>query len=86
MNLIPQEIADILWENVKNYHQHSFVETDPIAIPHRFSQKKDIEISAFFAATLAWGREKPSFQTLISSCKFLKMNLMHSFPMLPKMS
>ena len=63
MNLIPQEIADILWENVKNYHQHSFVETDPIAIPHRFSQKKDIEISAFFAATLAWGQRK----TIISN-------------------
>ncbi len=56
MTAIRPEIAEILWENVRNYNRFSFIESDPISIPHRFSQKKDIEISAFFAATLAWGQ------------------------------
>ncbi len=35
-----------------------FLETDPIQIPHRFTQKEDIEIAGFIAATLAWGQRK----------------------------
>jgi len=35
-----------------------FIENDPISIPKRFSKKQDIEISAFFAAILAWGQRK----------------------------
>ncbi len=35
-----------------------FIEHDPISIPKRFTGKEDIEISAFFAATLAWGQRK----------------------------
>lgn len=34
----------------------SFIENDPISIPHRFSIKQDIEIAGFFAAIFAWGR------------------------------
>lgn len=60
---ISQEISDLLWDNVRNYNRSTFIDSDPISIPHRFLQKKDIEISAFFAATLAWGQRK----TIISS-------------------
>lgn len=60
---ISNEVSELLWENVRNYNRNSFIESDPISIPHRFLQKKDIEISAFFAATLAWGQRK----TIISS-------------------
>lgn len=38
------------------YNQPRFIQADPISIPHRFSQKQDIEIAALFAATLAWGQ------------------------------
>lgn len=38
------------------YNSLSFIENDPISIPHLFSQREDIEISGFFAATLAWGQ------------------------------
>ena len=33
-----------------------FITDDPIAIPHRFSRKQDIEIAAFLAAVFAWGQ------------------------------
>jgi uncharacterized protein (TIGR02757 family) len=35
-----------------------FIESDPIQIPHQFSIKEDIEISAFLTATIAWGNRK----------------------------
>lgn len=43
-------------EKVSNFNQSSFIERDPICIPHRFAKKQDIEIAGFFAAMLAWGQ------------------------------
>lgn len=40
------------------YNRPSYIETDPIQVPHRFSKKEDIEIAAFFTATIAWGQRK----------------------------
>lgn len=40
------------------YENQKFLDTDPIQIPHRFSKKEDIEISAFLTATIAWGNRK----------------------------
>jgi uncharacterized protein (TIGR02757 family) len=40
------------------YNNASFIEEDPIAIPHLFSRKEDIEIAGFLAATIAWGQRK----------------------------
>lgn len=52
-----------------------FIELDPISIPHRFHLKQDIEISAFFAATLAWGLRK----TIINKVNEI-MSLMDEAP------
>lgn len=41
---------------VERFNQVDFIEKDPISIPHRFTQKQDIEIAGYFAATLAWGK------------------------------
>lgn len=49
---------------VAEYNQPGFIENDPICIPHRFAQKQDQEIAAFFAAVLAWGQRK----TIINKC------------------
>ena len=38
------------------YNRAEFIANDPIQIPHRFSRKQDVEISALFAALLAWGQ------------------------------
>lgn len=44
-------------DNLYNENAHlNFIENDPISIPHRFSEKQDIEIAGFFAAIFAWGQ------------------------------
>ncbi|MEN8697410.1 MAG: TIGR02757 family protein [Bacteroidia bacterium] len=43
---------------LENLNPQYFIDNDPISIPHRFTSKADIEISAFFAAILAWGQRK----------------------------
>lgn len=48
-------IKHYLDTKVAEYERVEFIELDPISIPHRFSKLQDIEISAFIAATLAWG-------------------------------
>ncbi len=50
------ELQQLLDEKYHYYHDHFFIEPDPISVPHRFSKKEDIEISGFFAASLAWGQ------------------------------
>ncbi len=45
-------------ELVEKYNKSDFIVNDPLQIPHRFSQKQDIEITAFWTAILAWGQRK----------------------------
>ncbi len=52
------EIKDFLDHKVTEFNRPEFIETDPIRIPHRFSLKEDIEISAFLTATISWGNRK----------------------------
>ena len=58
MNFTPAELKDFLDEKVVQYNNRSFIESDPISIPHLFTLKEDIEISGFLAATIAWGNRK----------------------------
>ncbi|MNP93123.1 hypothetical protein D3C85_56410 [compost metagenome] len=52
------ELKDFLDEKVELYNNPNFIESDPIQIPHLFSQKEDIEIAGFLSATIAWGNRK----------------------------
>lgn len=52
------EIYQLLEEKFIQFNQTSFIENDPISIPHLFSAKEDIEIAGFLAATIAWGQRK----------------------------
>lgn len=54
--LTQKELNDFLDEKYELYNRLSFIEPDPISIPHKFSRKEDIEIAAFFSATIAWGQ------------------------------
>lgn len=51
-------LKEYLDEKAAFYNQPRFIETDPIQIPHLFSQKEDIEIIGFLIATIAWGNRK----------------------------
>ena len=50
------QIKDLLELKYNQFNTTDFIETDPISIPHLFSKKEDIEIAAFFSATIAWGQ------------------------------
>ncbi len=52
------ELGEFLEEKYRLYNRQDFIDSDPIQIPHRFSKKEDIEISAFLASTIAWGQRK----------------------------
>ena len=62
-----EQLKALLDNRVKLYNQIDFIAADPIAIPHRFSKKQDIEIAGLFAAVLAWGNRK----SIINSCNKL---------------
>ena len=49
------EIKELLDFKFKAYNAADFIGTDPIQIPHQFSQKEDIEISGLLVSTIAWG-------------------------------
>lgn len=53
-----EKIYELLERKYKQYNSPSFIENDPISIPHRFTKKQDIEIIGFWVAMLAWGNRK----------------------------
>lgn len=56
--MINEEIKSFLEEKVLQYNVPSFIEFDPISIPHRYDIKEDIEIAGFLTATISWGNRK----------------------------
>ena len=47
-----------LIEWAEEYNTKDFIPADPVSFPHRFTEKKDIEISAFITAWIAYGNRK----------------------------
>lgn len=58
MKLNKDDLREFLNEKVVQYNNISFIESDPISIPHLYLKKEDIEISGFLAATISWGNRK----------------------------
>lgn len=58
MKLKESEIKEFLDEKVDYYNRISFIDSDPVQIPHKYTKKGDIEIAGFLAATIAWGNRK----------------------------
>jgi len=69
------KLTDFFNGKVQQYNQPAFIDTDPVCIPHLFTQQQDIEIAGFFAAIFAWGNRT----TIISKSKEL-MELMDMQP------
>ena len=68
-------LKDFFDSKVAQYNQPSFIQDDPICVPHTFSKKQDIEIAGFFAAVFAWGN-----RTTIIQKSFELMKLMDNSP------
>jgi uncharacterized protein (TIGR02757 family) len=56
--LSPLQLKEFLEEKVMQFNTISFIEEDPISIPHLFHQKEDREIAGFLTALIAWGQRK----------------------------
>ncbi|MGP1440377.1 MAG: TIGR02757 family protein [Treponema sp.] len=69
------ELKKLLDEAWLKYEIPSFIEKDPISIPHRFSKKEDIETSAFLTSIISWGNRK----AILKSASFL-MELLENAP------
>jgi uncharacterized protein (TIGR02757 family) len=52
------ELKEFLDFKVDQFNKPTFIELDPISIPHQFTRKEDIEIAAFLTATISWGNRK----------------------------
>lgn len=65
------DLKSFLDFKVAQYNRPDFIADDPIAIPHQYSLKQDVEIAGFFAAVLAWGQRK----TIISKCNELLLRM-----------
>lgn len=48
-------LFEFLEEKYHFYNRPSFIESDPISIPRKFTQREDIEIIGFIIATISWG-------------------------------
>ena len=64
-------LIEFLNAKVEQYNQPSFIESDPISIPHQFSKKQDIEIAGFFAAIFSWGNRT----TIINKSRELMLRM-----------
>lgn len=62
MSIIKEDLRAFLDKKVAEYNKPSFIADDPVSIPHRFSQKQDIEIAGFFAAIFSWGNRRTIIQ------------------------
>lgn len=69
------ELKEFLDEKVNQYNNFDFIESDPVQIPHLFSQKEDIEIAGFLSASIAWGNRK-----MIIKNSYKMMELMGNTP------
>src|SRR5690606_978372 len=56
--LNPEELKEFLDHKVVQYSTSDFIASDPVSIPHNFSEKEDIEIAGFLTAIISWGNRK----------------------------
>src|SRR6187549_2926641 len=72
--MMPVHLKEFLDKKVREYNRPAFIKDDPIAIPHLFTKKQDIEIAGFFAAVFAWGNRT----TIIGKSKELMQRMDNS--------
>ena len=56
-------MRDLLERLHDRYNNESFIEADPISVPHSFTSTVDREVAGFLAATIAWGNRRAIVQS-----------------------
>jgi len=74
-NGIPSaEIKEFLEEKYLQYNNTSFIVSDPISIPHRYTDLHNREISGFLTAAIAWGRRDLILRSSLRMIELLEDN------------
>lgn len=71
-----EKLKMLLDGKVAQYNNKEFIKNDPVQFPHLFSDRRDIEISALLAATIAWGNRT----MIIKSCNKMLFGIMGGKP------
>lgn len=58
-----EELRDELEYLHDKFNNESFIESDPISVPHSFTLRDDREIAGFMAAAIAWGNRRAIVQS-----------------------
>ena len=58
-----EEMRELLERLHDRYNNESFIEADPISVPHSFTRPVDRAIAGFLAATIAWGNRRAIVQS-----------------------
>ena len=53
-----EEVKAKLRQWAKEYNEEGFIPHDPVQFPHRYAEKRDIEISAFLTSWISFGRRE----------------------------
>jgi uncharacterized protein (TIGR02757 family) len=53
-----KDLKQFLEEKFLQYNTSDFIVSDPIAVPHLFTARTDIEIAGFLTAIISWGRRE----------------------------
>ena len=67
-------IKTLLEEKATRYNRPEFITTDPIQVPKLFSQKENIEISAFYTSTISWGNRTAIIKNALRLMKIMDNN------------
>ncbi len=73
----PDNLKSHLDALVERYEQPTFIATDPISIPHGFSDPADQEIIGFYSALIAWGQRKTILSNLENLCERMDFRPYH---------
>lgn len=61
---------------MERFNTPSFVSSDPVQFPRAYTNKRDVEVAAFFASTIAWGNRTQ----IINNCRVLFDKVMNNRP------
>lgn len=56
--MISSDVIELLETEATAINHPDFIDEDPVQFPRRFSDKRDIEISALLVSSIAWGNRK----------------------------
>ena len=66
----------------EKYEKEYFIESDPVQFPHKFKNKKDVEIAGFIASLVAYGSRKvfiKKLENLFEIAQFEPLNFILNF-------